>query len=99
MENGEAEARTYTEKEVIEFTVNILDGIRYPTFLMEMPMQQVAAIKHEIAEPIAAAKGNLFALLTEMKKMEANVPGGKQDSSFQDDELEEPEGETGGLII
>ena len=70
MENGKAEAKTYTEKEVIGFTIGILEGISYPAFLMEMPIQQMIVIKQNIIDPIAAAKGNLRTLLGEMEKAE-----------------------------
>ena len=60
----------YTEKEVIGFTLGILEGISWPGFLMELPPAQVMGIKQNIIDPIAAAKGNLRVLLDKLRETE-----------------------------
>lgn len=61
---------TYTEKEVIGFTLGILEGISWPGFLMELPPAQVMGIKQNIIDPIAAAKGNLRVLMDKFRETE-----------------------------
>jgi len=61
---------TYTEKEVIGFTLGILEGISWPGFLMELPPAQVMGIKQNIIDPIAAAKRNLRVLMDKFRETE-----------------------------
>lgn len=92
METNEKKER-YTEKEVIGFTINILEGISYPAFLMEMHPRQVMTIKQAIIDPIASAKRNLYAIMEKIdmaaKEKQAGADEQEKQKALAEEERQE----------
>ena len=99
---GMGKKDVYTEKEVIGFTLGILEGISWPGFLMELPPAQVMGIKQNIIDPIAAAKGNLRVLLDKLRENEETAEQKNRAGEADGDETDtDPEDEEiiGGPVI
>ena len=73
MENNQerAEEKTLTIRDVLGFTIGVLEGISVPASVMEMAPEALMAFKRQVINPIAEAKRNLIVCIQAFDQDEA----------------------------